>query len=242
VSRRLQRVQSEGLARYLQSVHGTADLRLDRGATTGGVLAIFHRWIYGAMVASIGSPEVALYFWDHPGGRIVVEAARRLGITAIPGGPSNRYGVRAVRRWLADDRHVLGVAVDGPLGPPQVVQPGAVRFARLARVPVHPVHVDMGNSFELPSWDRLRVPDCWSTLSLKVLPAVPRAGKEPAETRALAEALDAQSPSPPSASRLRDVPLRRFARMCLAHAPLGTITFGPASPARDIHAGQRTPG
>jgi lysophospholipid acyltransferase (LPLAT)-like uncharacterized protein len=229
VSRRLQSLQARGLAWYLLRVRCTVDLRIDRESAHGGVIGIFHRWMYGALVASIGRPELALYFWDHPGGRIIVQAARSLGVGVILGGPSNGYGVRAVRKWLEGDGHLLGIAVDGPLGPANVARPGAVRFARLARVPVHPVHVHMGSSFELGTWDRLRVPDCRSTLGVKILPAVERRGNVAQESRALSEILGAQTPSSPSRGRLVDVPLRRFVRLCLAHAPLGVVNLGPRS-------------
>lgn len=55
----------------------------------------------------------------------------------------------------------MGIAVDGPMGPPKVPKPGAVVIAGLAGVECSPVAYAVTRKFRLASWDRFIMPFPW---------------------------------------------------------------------------------
>jgi len=75
-------------------------------------------------------------------------------------GASGDDGGRAfvlLKQALAAGRPV-GIAVDGPLGPYGVVQPGVLRLAQVARVPIVPLRAEARRAKRLATWDRTMVP------------------------------------------------------------------------------------
>lgn len=61
-----------------------------------------------------------------------------------------------------------GFTLDGPRGPAQVAQPGAVWLARTTGNPVLPFHVEASRHWSMRSWDRTQVPKPFSTVALVV--------------------------------------------------------------------------
>jgi len=63
-----------------------------------------------------------------------------------------------------------GVAftLDGPRGPAEVAQPGAVWLAKATGNPLMPFHVEAASSWTLKSWDRTQIPKPFTTVALAI--------------------------------------------------------------------------
>jgi lysophospholipid acyltransferase (LPLAT)-like uncharacterized protein len=61
-----------------------------------------------------------------------------------------------------------GFTVDGPRGPAQVAQPGAVWLAKATGNPVLPFHLEADRHWTLNSWDRTQIPRPFATVALAV--------------------------------------------------------------------------
>ena len=66
-------------------------------------------------------------------------------------------GLRQMARALAEDWSV-GIALDGPHGPPRVLRPGALWLARLSGKPLVVMGYAARPAFAAPRWDRQLVP------------------------------------------------------------------------------------
>jgi lysophospholipid acyltransferase (LPLAT)-like uncharacterized protein len=85
-------------------------------------------------------------------------------------GSSTRGAVKAMlqlKRDMARGRPA-GFTVDGPRGPNERVQPGAVWLAKATGNPILPFHIEAARAWTLRSWDRTQVPKPFSTMSLVV--------------------------------------------------------------------------
>ena len=83
----------------------------------------------------------------------------KLGADTVRGSTS-RGGVMALRGLVraANDGKDLAITPDGPKGPAETVQSGAIWLARLSGRPLLPVAFACRPSFRSGSWDRLIVP------------------------------------------------------------------------------------
>ena len=85
-------------------------------------------------------------------------------------GSTSRGGRRALlqlRRDLAAGKPA-GFTIDGPRGPAQVAQPGAVWLAKATGNPVLPFHLEASRHWTLNSWDRTQIPKPFATVALVV--------------------------------------------------------------------------
>lgn len=86
-------------------------------------------------------------------------AARSLGYYCVRGS-SSRGGGRALLALLAritgGDRVVM--SPDGPHGPRHEVKEGTLFLAQKSGLPIQPIAVGYSGRWELPTWDRYRVP------------------------------------------------------------------------------------
>ena len=85
-------------------------------------------------------------------------------------GSTSRGAARALvqmRRAMAAGRPA-GFAVDGPRGPAESVQLGAVWLAKATGNPVLPFHIEAAWSWTTRSWDRTQVPRPFSRMALVV--------------------------------------------------------------------------
>lgn len=79
---------------------------------------------------------------------------------AVVRGSTTRGGSRALRqmvRLVRSGRHAA-LTVDGPKGPPRVVQPGVVQLARLTGAWILPITSSCSKPRFLASWDRYLLP------------------------------------------------------------------------------------
>ena len=85
-------------------------------------------------------------------------------------GSTSRGGRKALRqltREMAAGK-AAGFTVDGPRGPAEVAQPGAVWLARATGHPVLPFHLEADRHWTLKSWDRTQIPKPFATVSLVI--------------------------------------------------------------------------
>lgn len=84
-------------------------------------------------------------------------------------GSTSRGGPAALRQ-LAKDVKAHGVAftLDGPRGPAEVAQPGAVWLAKATGQPLLPFHSEAASSWTLHSWDRTQIPKPFTTVAMAI--------------------------------------------------------------------------
>jgi lysophospholipid acyltransferase (LPLAT)-like uncharacterized protein len=61
-----------------------------------------------------------------------------------------------------------GFTVDGPRGPAEVAQPGAVWLAKATGHPVLPFHLEADRHWTLKSWDRTQIPKPYATVAISM--------------------------------------------------------------------------
>ena len=85
-------------------------------------------------------------------------------------GSTSRGGLRALLQLTRDmaGGKPAGFTLDGPRGPAQVAQPGAVWLAKATGNPVLPFHLEASRHWTLGSWDRTQIPKPFATVALAV--------------------------------------------------------------------------
>ena len=58
--------------------------------------------------------------------------------------------------------------IDGPRGPAQVAQPGAIWLAKVTGNPVVPFHIEASRHWTLRSWDRTQIPKPFSDVAISI--------------------------------------------------------------------------
>jgi lysophospholipid acyltransferase (LPLAT)-like uncharacterized protein len=92
-------------------------------------------------------------------GELIARVTSGLGFVPIRGS-SRRGKVEAMRGLLAEAgaNCDFGMTPDGPLGPPQIFQVGAVYLASQSGVPIVPITISYGRCWRFKSWDRFMLP------------------------------------------------------------------------------------
>lgn len=85
-------------------------------------------------------------------------------------GSTSRGGVKALVQLKRD--MVAGkpaaFTLDGPRGPAQVAQAGAVWLAKATGNPIVPFHIESDRHWTANSWDRTQVPKPWATVAIAI--------------------------------------------------------------------------
>ena len=84
-------------------------------------------------------------------------------------GSTTRGGAMALRQLVREIK-AKGVAItlDGPRGPAEVAQPGAVWLAQATGHPLLPIHSEAASSWTLKSWDRTQIPKPFTTVAMAI--------------------------------------------------------------------------
>lgn len=84
-------------------------------------------------------------------------------------GSSSRGGPRALLQLVREVKS-KGVAftLDGPRGPAEVAQPGAVWLAKATGNPLLPFHAEAAAAWTLKSWDRTQIPKPFTTVAMAI--------------------------------------------------------------------------
>ncbi|OIP85643.1 MAG: hypothetical protein AUK37_04095 [Rhodobacterales bacterium CG2_30_65_12] len=129
-------------------------------------------------------------------GAVIAGIARAFGYQARQVGAAPHSTGMALRAELARPGGLVGIAVDGPLGPRHVVKPGAVVLAARAGAQIVPIQAIASRSIRLSRrWDKPELPLPGARVVLRVgapitLTAADGARPEQAAVR-VAEALEA---------------------------------------------------
>ncbi len=85
-------------------------------------------------------------------------------------GSTSRGARKAMLQLVRDMKRgkPAGFTLDGPRGPAQVAQPGAVWLARATGNPLLPFHLEAASHWTTRSWDRTQIPKPFSTVALAV--------------------------------------------------------------------------
>lgn len=131
-----------------------------RAAREGGpfIVSFFHESILQVVYTLRDLHPVAVTSpsWE---GEIISRFIRGLGIENARGSSGHRptAAIRESVRLLRCDRSLLW-ALDGPIGPRRMIQPGVFKIASLTGRPILPMHGVGRRSVYMPSWDRQEVP------------------------------------------------------------------------------------
>lgn len=145
------------------------------------VLVFWHGRILGATYYFRNRGIVVITSENFDGewiGRII----ERFGYRTVRGSTS-RGGRRALLQLVREMRqgHPTGFTLDGPRGPAERAQPGAVWLARATGNPLVPFHLEAGRYWNARSWDRTQVPKPFSRVALAIgmpIPVSPDANVE----------------------------------------------------------------
>jgi len=142
-------------------VHGERWERL-RASGDPFVFALWH----GRMLVPIWTHRgegVATMASKSKDGEIIARWLEGHGYVPVRGS-TNKGGARGIVRLarLVADGHAAALTVDGPKGPPRVVQEGIVTLARRARAWILPVSAGATRPRFLKSWDRYLLPKSFS--------------------------------------------------------------------------------
>jgi lysophospholipid acyltransferase (LPLAT)-like uncharacterized protein len=145
-----------------------ATLRLERlhrdryeGLEARGVPILFGLW-HGRMFLSIlehRGQGVATMASQSQDGEVIARWLARNGYI-VTRGSTTRGGGQALRELVRHVRagHHAALTVDGPKGPPRVVQPGVVQLAKLTGAWILPITSSCSRPRFLASWDRSLLP------------------------------------------------------------------------------------
>jgi lysophospholipid acyltransferase (LPLAT)-like uncharacterized protein len=106
-------------------------------------------------------------------GEWIARVVGRLGF-ATARGSSSRGGAKALvqlRREMRNGRPVA-FTVDGPRGPREVAQPGAVWLASATGNPILPFHIESSSHWTAKSWDRHQIPKPFTHVAVAMGPAI----------------------------------------------------------------------
>ena len=154
---------------YTWREHGAEHLRAVERDSRPPIFAFWHGRILAA----------TLYFRDRGiivitsenfDGEWIARIIRRFGYGTARGSTS-RGGARALAQLRRDMKagQPAAFTVDGPRGPAQVAQPGAVWLASATGNPIVPFHIEAASHWTLTkSWDRHQVPKPGSTIGIAI--------------------------------------------------------------------------
>jgi lysophospholipid acyltransferase (LPLAT)-like uncharacterized protein len=84
-------------------------------------------------------------------------------------GSTSRGGPAALRQLVKDVKaHGVAFTLDGPRGPAEIAQPGAVWLAKATGQPLLPFHSEAASSWSLRSWDRTQIPKPFTTVAMAI--------------------------------------------------------------------------
>jgi len=120
---------------------------------------------------------------EHRDGNYIADAIALMGLKGSARGSSTKSGARAFLKMIrmAKKGHPLGITPDGPKGPAEVVQPGAVQLAKKSGLPLRAVCYATKRHWRVNSWDKFYIPKPF-TRGVFVIGEAVYAGDDDAET------------------------------------------------------------
>ena len=102
-------------------------------------------------------------------GEWIAKIIQRFGY-GVARGSTSKGGARALaklRREMRDGKPAA-FSVDGPRGPLQQVQPGAVWLSRLTGNPILPFHIEASRHWTMTSWDKTQIPKPFARVAVAI--------------------------------------------------------------------------
>ena len=127
------------------------------------IFAIWHAHILAAICPG-RKLSVKVLISQHRDGEYIAQIIQRLGY-GVARGSTTRGGARALLNMIKEVKEEaisLAITPDGPKGPRFVAQSGAIILGQKTGYPILPVTIHMTKYWELPSWDRFRIPKPFS--------------------------------------------------------------------------------
>lgn len=131
------------------------------------ILALWHGRILAATpyFANRGIVAMASENFD---GEWIARLLGKFGYGAARGSTS-RGGPAALRQLIRDVKaHGVAFTLDGPRGPAEVAQAGAVWLAKATGQPLLPFHSEAASAWTLNSWDRTQIPKPFTTIAMAI--------------------------------------------------------------------------
>ncbi len=102
-------------------------------------------------------------------GEWIARIIERFGYRAARGSTS-RGGPRALVEMMRamEQGRAAGFTLDGPRGPAEQAQPGAVWLAKATGNPIVPFHMEAARHWTMRSWDRTQIPKPFSTVAVAI--------------------------------------------------------------------------
>lgn len=138
-----------------------------RMASQGGTFLIagWHQWLLTGswILRNLNMADMISPVYE---GELIARMFKGMGHTVIRGSRSHSptHAIRQSVRVLQEGNHALGWASDGPVGPPQKVQPGMIYIASMSRRPILPITFACNEAWKLPTWDSHIVPKPFATV------------------------------------------------------------------------------
>jgi len=160
-------------------VRGAEHLHRLREARRPFVFVLWHSRIL-PLLYHHRNEEVVLLISRHRDGQYLANLGERWGYRSVRGSTKRggEVGLLGIVRALQGGA-VVAITPDGPRGPAEQVQPGAVAAAQHAGVPLLPIGARPSSAWWLGSWDRMCIPKPFAGLEIVYGPPIEVApGKE----------------------------------------------------------------
>jgi lysophospholipid acyltransferase (LPLAT)-like uncharacterized protein len=117
--------------------------------------------------------NVVMLISRHRDGGYLVDLGARWGYRSVRGSTrrGGELGLLGIVRALEGGAEVA-ITPDGPRGPVERVQPGAIAAAQHAGVPIVAVGARVGSAWYLGSWDRMCIPRPFTTIEVAYAPPI----------------------------------------------------------------------
>lgn len=140
------------------------------------VFAFWHRDLLILTMQQIDSNAVVMVSTSQEG-ELIAGPLSRLGYLPVRGS-TTRQGSLALKKMLRlSQTRTLAITPDGPVGPPGFMHQGLFQISYLGKVPIIPIRVEARHIWNLPSWDRLRVPRPFTTIRVHYGEHIPVLGR-----------------------------------------------------------------
>jgi lysophospholipid acyltransferase (LPLAT)-like uncharacterized protein len=117
--------------------------------------------------------DIVMLISRHRDGGYVADLGARWGYRSVRGSTQRggEVGLLGIVRALEGGAEVA-ITPDGPRGPAERVQPGAIAAAQHAGVPIVAVGARVASAWYLSSWDRLCIPKPFSRIDVTYAPPI----------------------------------------------------------------------
>lgn len=145
-------------ATWRYRVTGYEHVRALRESRRPFVFVLWHSRILPLLYRHRGE-DVVMLISRHRDGGYLADLGARWGYRSVRGSTKRggEVGLLGIVRAL-EGGAVVAITPDGPRGPAERVQPGAIAAAQHAGAPIVPVGARVASAWHLGSWDRMCIP------------------------------------------------------------------------------------